>query len=122
YKLKNGDIVEILTAQGHQPTRDWLSIAVSNKARAKIRHYLNLAEKQQAQEIGRKHLDRELKRYDLALKRLQAEPGRLGTIAQELGVGTRSEELFAAVGYGKLSLRQVLARLVPAEKLGAPAP
>jgi GTP pyrophosphokinase len=122
YKLKNGDIVEILTAASHQPTRDWLSIAVSNKARAKIRHYLNLAEKQQAQEIGRKHLERELKRYGLSLKKLLAEPGRLEGIVQELGVGTRAEDLIAAVGYGKLSPRQVLARLLPAERLEAPAP
>jgi GTP pyrophosphokinase len=122
YKLKNGDIVEILTAASHQPARDWLSIAVSNKARAKIRHYLNLAEKQQALEIGRKHLERELKRYGLSLKKLLAEPGRLEGIVQELGAGTRAEDLFAAVGYGKLSLRQVLARLLPAEKLEAPAP
>ena len=40
YKLKNGDIVEILTAAGHNPSRDWLALAVTNKARAKIRHYL----------------------------------------------------------------------------------
>ena len=60
YKLKNGDIVEILTAAGHNPSRDWLSFAVTNKARAKIRHYLNMAEKQQALEIGKKHFEREL--------------------------------------------------------------
>jgi guanosine-3',5'-bis(diphosphate) 3'-pyrophosphohydrolase len=122
YKLKNGDIVEILTSAGHHPTRDWLAIAVTNKARAKVRHYLNLAEKQQALDIGRKHLERELKRYDLTLKKLLAAGGKLDAIAQELGVGSRPEDLFAAVGYGKLSLRQVLARLLPAEKLEAPAP
>ena len=120
YKLKNGDILEILTAPGHNPSRDWLSLAVTNKARAKIRHYLNTAEKQQALEIGRKHFERELKRYDLTLRKLSADPTRLEALAQELGAGTRLEDLFTAVGYGKLSMRQVLARLVPAEKLQAP--
>src|SRR5262245_40776144 len=122
YKLKNGDIVEILTAAGHNPSRDWLSFTVTNKARAKIRHYLNVAEKQQAIEIGKKHFERELKRYDITLKKLLAEPEKVEALAQDLGAGTKIEDLFAAVGYGKLSMRQVLQRLVPAEKLEAPPP
>jgi GTP pyrophosphokinase len=120
YKLKNGDIVEILTSPGHHPSRDGLGLAVTNKARAKIRHYLNIAERQQAAEIGRKHFERELKRYDLAPRKV--EPARLESLAQELGVGARAEDLFTAVGYGKLSMRQVLAKLVPADKLAAPEP
>jgi GTP diphosphokinase / guanosine-3',5'-bis(diphosphate) 3'-diphosphatase len=120
YKLKNGDIVEIVTAAGHHPSRDWLAATVTNRARSKIRHYLNTTEKQQALEIGRKHFERELKRFDLSLKKL--DTGRAETLAHELGVGTRLEDLFAAVGYGKLSMRQVLSRLVPAEKLEGPAP
>ena len=121
-KLKNGDIVEILTAAGHNPSRDWLTLVVTNKARAKIRHYLNVAEKQAALEIGKKHFERELKRYDLTLKKLLAEPAKVETLAQDLGVGTKLDDLFAAVGYGKLSMRQVLQRLVPPEKLEAPPP
>ncbi len=117
YKLKNGDIVEIVTSPGHKPSRDWLGFTVTNKAKAKIRHYLNTAEKQQALDIGRKHLERELRRYDLTLKRVVQEPSALESLAQELGVGTRLDDLFAALGYGKVSVRQVLARLVPAEKL-----
>jgi guanosine-3',5'-bis(diphosphate) 3'-pyrophosphohydrolase len=121
YKLKNGDIVEILTSPGHHPSRDWLALAVTNKARAKIRHYLHTAEKIQAQEIGKKHFERELKRYDLTLKKLLADPAKVEALAQDFGVGSKVEDLFAAVGYGKLSMRQVLAKLVPAEKLEAGA-
>ena len=115
YKLKNGDIVEILTAPGHHPSRDWLALAVTNKARSKIRHYLNVAEKQQALEIGKKHFERELKRFELSPKRIEA--GKAEALAQELGVGSKLEDLFVAVGYGKVSMRQVLQRFVPAEKL-----
>jgi GTP diphosphokinase / guanosine-3',5'-bis(diphosphate) 3'-diphosphatase len=117
YKLKNGDIVEIVTSPGHKPSRDWLGFTVTNKAKAKIRHYLNTAEKQQALDIGRKHLERELRRYDLSLKRVVQEPSALESLAQELGVGTRLDDLFAGLGYGKVSVRQVLARIVPPEKL-----
>ena len=120
YKLKNGDIVEILTSPGHKPSRDWLSFTVTNKAKAKVRHYLNTTEKQEALEIGRKHLERELRRYDLSLKRVLAEPSALETLAQELGAGTRLDDLFVALGYGKVSVRQVLARLLPPEKLEQP--
>jgi GTP diphosphokinase / guanosine-3',5'-bis(diphosphate) 3'-diphosphatase len=123
YKLKNGDIVEILTGPEQHPSRDWLGFAVTNKAKAKIRHWLNSAEKQQALEIGRKHLERELKRYDLSMKKVLAEQAPIEALAQELGVGTRADDLFAAIGFGKVSVRQVLAKLVPAEKLDqVPAP
>src|SRR5262245_2892346 len=119
-KLKNGDIVEILTSAGHHPSRDGLALAVTNKARAKIRHYLNIAERQQALEIGRKHFERELKRHAVTPKKV--EPGRLEALAQELGAGSRPDDLFTAIGYGKLSMRQVLAKLLPADKLSAPEP
>jgi GTP pyrophosphokinase len=120
YKLKNGDIVEILTSPGHKPSRDWLSFTVTNKAKAKVRHYLNTTEKQQAIEIGRKHIERELRRYDLSLKKVVSEPSPLESLAQELGVGSRLDDLFAALGYGKVSARQVLARLLPPERLEQP--
>ncbi|HXK09084.1 MAG TPA: bifunctional (p)ppGpp synthetase/guanosine-3',5'-bis(diphosphate) 3'-pyrophosphohydrolase [Vicinamibacteria bacterium] len=122
YKLKNGDIVEILTSPGHKPSRDWLGFTVTNKAKAKVRHYLNTTEKQQALEIGRKHLERELRRYDLSLKKVVSEPSPLESLAQELGVGSRLDDLFIALGYGKVSARQVLARLIPPEKLEQPLP
>jgi GTP pyrophosphokinase len=121
YRLKNGDIVEILTAAGHRPSRDWLSLAVTNKARGKIRHYLNSAEKQQAVDIGKKHFERELKRYELSLKKL--EPGKLESLAHDLGAGARLEDLYAALGWGKVSMRQVLGKLLPPDKLPqAPPP
>jgi guanosine-3',5'-bis(diphosphate) 3'-pyrophosphohydrolase len=122
YKLTNGDIIEILTSPGHKPSRDWLGFTVTNKAKAKIRHYLNTAEKQQALEIGRKHLERELRRYDLSLKKVISEPSPLEALAQELGVGARLDDLLIALGYGKVSIRQILARLLPPEKLDKAAP
>jgi GTP pyrophosphokinase len=122
YKLKNGDIVEILTSPGHKPSRDWLAISVTNKARAKIRHYLNTTEKQQALEIGRKHFERELRRFDLTPKKLLADDTKLVAVAQELGVGGKADDLLTAIGYGRVSMRQVLARLLPPEKLAEAPP
>ena len=120
YRLKNGDIIEILTSPGHHPSRDWLALVVTNRARGKIRHFLNTAEKQQALEIGKKHMERELRRYDLSMKKLEA--ARVEELAQDLGAGTKAEDLFTALGYGKVSLKQVLARLLPPEKIEQPPP
>jgi GTP diphosphokinase / guanosine-3',5'-bis(diphosphate) 3'-diphosphatase len=120
YRLKNGDIIEILTSAGHHPSRDWLALVVTNKSRAKIRHFLNTAEKQQALDIGKKHMERELRRYDLSLKKLETE--RVEELAKDVGAGTKAEDLFAALGYGKVSLKQVLTRLLPPEKIEQPPP
>jgi len=122
YKLQNGDIVEILTSAGHKPSRDWLAHSVTNKARAKIRHYLNTAEKEQSLEIGRKHFEREARRFELQPKKLLADGERLEAIAQELGVGAKADDLFTAVGYGRVSMRQVLAKLLPPERLAETLP
>jgi GTP pyrophosphokinase len=117
HRLSTGDIVEILTSPGHKPSRDWLGFTVTNKAKSKIRHYLNAAEKQQALEIGRKHLEKELRRFGLTPKKVLADLAPLEALAQELGVGSRVDDLLTALGYGKASVRQVLARLVPPERL-----
>ncbi len=122
YTLKNGDIVEVLTSPGHKPSRDWLSLVVTNSARQKIRRYLNNAERQQAIDIGRKHLERELKRYDLTLKRAIPDAAKGSSLAQQLGVGSQGDDVYAAIGYGKLPIRQALTLLVPAESLEAPPP
>jgi guanosine-3',5'-bis(diphosphate) 3'-pyrophosphohydrolase len=120
-KLQNGDIVEIMTSPGHRPSRDWLSIAVTNRARAKIRHYLNTTAKLQAMDIGRRHLERELRRYGMGLKKLLSDAQGLDRAAEELGVGSKAEEIFVALGYGKLAVRQVLSRVVPPERLATRA-
>ncbi|MCM2254788.1 MAG: bifunctional (p)ppGpp synthetase/guanosine-3',5'-bis(diphosphate) 3'-pyrophosphohydrolase [Vicinamibacteria bacterium] len=122
-RLRNGDIIEILTSPGHHPSRDWLTLAVTSRARTKIRHWLNVHERQRALDIGRKHLDKELKRYDLSLKKLQATPGRLDGLSAELGAGPRADDLISAIGYGKVEVRALLAKLLPPEKLkDAPPP
>src|SRR5258707_13063670 len=101
YKRKTGDFVETLTGPEQHPSRDWLGFAVTNKAKAKIRHFLNSAEKQQALEIGRKHLERELKRYDLSMKKGLAEPAPSEALAQELRGGRRADDPFPATGLGQ---------------------
>jgi GTP pyrophosphokinase len=116
FKLHSGDIVEILTQPGHKPSRDWLGIAKSSRARNKIKHWLNLHQRERAIEIGRKLIEKEARKYRVALKEIKDE--ELQKIASDYGVG-RPDDLMAGIGYGKFSARQVLARLVPAAGEGA---
>ncbi|HEY0163082.1 MAG TPA: bifunctional (p)ppGpp synthetase/guanosine-3',5'-bis(diphosphate) 3'-pyrophosphohydrolase [Edaphobacter sp.] len=109
-KLKNGDIVEISTQVGHTPSRDWLSFTKSSKARNKIKHWLNEHQRQRAMEIGRKLLDREARKYKVALSHYTVAD--YDRIAGEYGL-TSEAELLAAVGFGKYSARQVLNKLEP---------
>ncbi len=111
HKLHSGDIVEILTQPGHKPSRDWLAIVKSSRARNKIKHWLNLHQQERAIEIGKKLIEKEARKYRMSLK--QIKDADLLRAAGEYGLG-RADDLLAAIGYGKYSARQVLAKLAPA--------
>jgi GTP diphosphokinase / guanosine-3',5'-bis(diphosphate) 3'-diphosphatase len=105
HALANGDVVEILTQKGHAPNRDWLSFVQTSRARSKIRQWINLQEQRRATEVGRQLLEKEAREYGVNLKKLEAE---LARAASEHGCAT-TEDLYAAVGFGRLPARQVLA-------------
>ena len=116
--LSSGDIVEILTAANQTPSRDWLSFVATSRARHKIRHFVHTEENREAVELGRRLLEKELKKYKRTVKKLEQQ----GEIARQLAQWgfSRPEDLFAALGYGKLSPRAVLERFVPADELARP--
>ncbi len=118
-KLKNGDIVEIVTQASHHPSRDWLAVVKTSRARNKIKHWINVAQRRQAIEIGRRILDKEAKKFGLALKRI-AE-GDYQRVARDYGC-TQADDLLAGLGYGKFAARQVLAKLVPSTALEPETP
>ena len=111
HKLHSGDIVEIVTQPGRTPSRDWLGIVKSSRARNKIKHWLNIHQRERAIEIGRKLIEKEARKYRVALKEIKDE--ELRKIASDYGLG-QIDDLMAGIGYGKYSARQVLARLAPA--------
>jgi guanosine-3',5'-bis(diphosphate) 3'-pyrophosphohydrolase len=117
-RLRNGDIVEIVTAPGHKPSRDWLNFVATSRARNKIKHFLHSEEKERSLELGRKLFEKEARRFGLNLKAL-LEPAAVTRVAGEYGMG-KAEELFAAIGYGKLSAKNVLTKFVPQEQLKEP--
>jgi GTP diphosphokinase / guanosine-3',5'-bis(diphosphate) 3'-diphosphatase len=119
-RLKNGDIVEIITQAGHQPSRDWLNFVATSRARNKIKHLIHAEEKARSMELGRKLFDKEARRYDLNPKTI-IDSAEFAKALDDLAVG-KAEDLFAAIGYGKIQPKQVLVRLVPADKLREKGP
>jgi GTP pyrophosphokinase len=110
YHLKNGDIVEIITQQGREPSRDWLSFVKTGKARNKIRQWINTKARQKSLELGHRLLEKEAKAFDVNLKKVAADAWL--RVAQEYGFH-KTEDLLASIGFGKYSARQILARLSP---------
>src|SRR3984957_9521113 len=107
HEIVSGDVVEIMTQKGHTPSRDWLSFAKSSHARSKIRHWINLQEREEAMEMGQRLLEKEARQFGRSLKKIP-EADMLN-LSSEYGL-SRVEDLFAAVGFGKYSARQVLSR------------
>jgi GTP diphosphokinase / guanosine-3',5'-bis(diphosphate) 3'-diphosphatase len=110
YTLKNGDVVEILTQTGHLPSKDWLALIKTSRARTKIRHVINASERLKAIDIGEKYLEREARRLGVSLSRVSK--GDFERVASEYGV-SKMEDLHAALGFGKYSARQMLHKLAP---------
>ena len=108
HPLSNGDVVEIATQKGHGPSRDWLSFVRTSRARSKIRQWINLHERKQATEVGRRLIEREARQAGVSLKKISEE--EMLRVSSDYG-RSKAEDLYADLGYGKYSARQVLAKL-----------
>ncbi|MDT7543580.1 MAG: diphosphokinase / guanosine-3,5-bis(diphosphate) 3-diphosphatase, partial [Acidobacteriota bacterium] len=114
--IQNGDVVEIIRSQGANPSRDWLNFVVTSKARNRVRHWVAEQQRTESIEIGRKMFEREATRFQLSPKKmLNGSDGEMKRIAGEYGYG-RVDDLLAAIGYGKLVPRSVIAKYLPPEK------
>ena len=115
YKLKTGDIVEILTSPSHHPSRDWLKIAKTTKSIHRIRRWLKIEEKELCLTLGKEIIEKELTKYGLSYSKI-LKKGDLLKAAGRFGL-VDAEELVIDVAYGKISARQILGELLPQEKL-----
>jgi GTP diphosphokinase / guanosine-3',5'-bis(diphosphate) 3'-diphosphatase len=107
HAVANGDVIEIITQKGHEPSRDWLSFVHTSRARSKIRQWINLHEREQAKDVGKRLLEKEARQAGITLKKISSEDWQ--RVASDYGCG-RIDDLHADLGYGKWSARQVLAK------------
>ncbi|MBU1002918.1 MAG: bifunctional (p)ppGpp synthetase/guanosine-3',5'-bis(diphosphate) 3'-pyrophosphohydrolase [Proteobacteria bacterium] len=110
-KLKNGDMVEIITDKNRHPSRDWLKFAKTAKARTRINHFIRTEERARAITLGREMLEKEGRRMGINVAKT-LKSGGFAEISQHFSFKD-SDELLASVGYARLTPRQILNRLLP---------
>ena len=116
-ELQNGDIIEILTSPSHTPSKDWLKIVKTPRARSKLRQWIKNEERARSISLGRDMLEKEIRRLGKSPNQL-LKPEVLAPTLSRYGLASE-EEFFAAVGYGKVSPRAAVGRLLPPEELQA---
>jgi len=109
HRFKNGDVAEIITQASASPSRDWLNIAQSSHARAKIRRYLRQQTRDENIERGREALEREIARLR-GSDRAQLDLGRLEDVAKHLNY-VDLDSLYAAIGYADVDPDNVIRHL-----------
>lgn len=114
YQLANGEFVEILTSKNSGPSRDWLGFVKTSKARSKIRAWLKEDQRDESTERGRQQLDRELKKLGIDSKQA-FKPDAVADVLRRYGF-SHIEDLYAAIGYGKIAVSQVLGKLLGREE------
>lgn len=115
YRLKNGDIVEVITSkQSNGPSRDWINIVGSNDTRNKIKNWFKKERREENIVKGREMLEREVKRLGYE-PRLMMTPEKLRLVGGKLRIDS-DENLLATLGYGGVTLNTVMSKLVDVYK------
>jgi GTP diphosphokinase / guanosine-3',5'-bis(diphosphate) 3'-diphosphatase len=118
-QIQNGDVVEILTNPNAHPSRDWLNFVVTSRARNRVRHWVADQQRAESIEIGRKLFEKEASRFQLSAKKVLGDSnGDLKRISSEYGY-SRTDDLLAAIGYGKIIPRNVIAKYLGPEQFEA---
>jgi guanosine-3',5'-bis(diphosphate) 3'-pyrophosphohydrolase len=119
YRLQSGDFVEILTSKqaGRGPSRDWMSLAASSRARNKIRQWFSRETREDTEQKGRESLENALKQHNLPYRKLSNSP-LLAQIIREMGF-KKAEDFYLALGSGKLQVSQVANKVLQRLKTSA---
>jgi GTP diphosphokinase / guanosine-3',5'-bis(diphosphate) 3'-diphosphatase len=119
HKLKSGDTVEVITSPNQTPNKDWLKIVKSSRAKNKIRQYIKTVEHERSKAMGTTILDKEFRRDSLNLNAL-IKDGTMLKVAEGFSLKS-ADDLLSAVGYGKISPRKVVTKILPAPVVVPPA-
>jgi len=115
YKLKSGDILEILTSKSSRgPSRDWLKIAKTSGAKNRIRIWFKKEMREENIQKGKEYFEKEMEKYKIESSLELTK--KLKEVSIELGF-TEPESMFENIGYGKLTAYQVLSKIIPQERI-----
>ncbi len=113
YELKSGDVVEILTQPSHKPSRDWLKFVNTSRAKTKIRHWIKQQERERSIVLGREICEKEFRKHKQSFSKLLKDSEVLGLFRKD---GVKNlDDLFSAVGYGRIRARQIANKFLPQE-------
>lgn len=115
YKLKNGDIIEILTSPNHVPSRDWLRFVKTSRAKTKIRAWIKKEQKERSIVLGREILEKELQKYETKPSKI-LKSDEFKELVEKLRF-QKIEDLLAEIGFGKISVNQIITKLIPEKTL-----
>ncbi|MFO0677407.1 MAG: bifunctional (p)ppGpp synthetase/guanosine-3',5'-bis(diphosphate) 3'-pyrophosphohydrolase [Polyangiaceae bacterium] len=120
YKMRNGDIIDIVTSANQHPSKDWLDIVVTTRARAKVRNFLRQDQREKSLRLGRELLERELTKASISLNKLLKSEPELRKLLETMKV-VSADEMFIGIGYGKIDPQDVATALAPPNKEGKDA-
>lgn len=115
HKLRNGEVVEIITSKESGPSRDWLSFVKTARARSRIKHWINRKEREDAAELGMTLLEKEARKFKTRWKKV-LELSELAKVLRDQGI-QKIEDVYPAVGFGKIAARQILSQLFPGQEV-----
>jgi GTP pyrophosphokinase len=115
YELRNGDIIEITTSPNHSPSKDWLRIVKTSRARSKVKQWIKNEQRDRSVSLGRDICEKEIRKFGRNPGQLLKSENLLKA-AERFGFQNEGD-LFAAVGYGKISPRQVISKILPPEEV-----
>jgi len=107
YKLRNGDVIDVMTSASQHPTKDWLDFCITSRARNRIRSYLRAEQREKSVNLGRGLLEAEMHEAGMSLSKLQKNEKEHKRVLEAHHVGT-IEELFLSIGYGKVQAEDVV--------------
>lgn len=115
YQLKNGDMVEIITSPRQTPSKDWLKVVKTPRARTKIKNWIKIEERAKSITLGREICEKEFKKYNLDFAKI-TKSHQFHKVLQELEI-KELDDLYASIGYGRISVKHLLHHFIPPEQI-----
>lgn len=112
YRLKNGDSVEVITSNNQAPSKDWLKMCVTNRAKSKIRAFVKEEQRKRSLILGKELLEREFRKFGAAASRYVGKGEEWAQLLKDFGLHN-DDEVYVRVGYGKMEPRHIVERLAP---------
>jgi len=117
YKLRNGDVVDILTSPHQHPNKDWLDFAGTTRARSKIRNFLRQEQRDKSRRLGEELFEKELHKAGVSASKLLKNEAEMRRIFEEVKV-QNLEELYVSIGYGKIDPEDIVKFVAPPDDEG----